>query len=323
VSSSSASSVLNQAVVMHANSWPAAFEGKPAFGGPAAATDSAAAVALTRRSLAVTFSGLGLGAGDVVLVHASLSSLGFVVGGAVAVVQALLDTVGTAGTVVVPTFTAGNCDPSRWTLTRGRGVRPDWWPAVREHLPPFDPRVTPSENMGAVAETVRTWPGSVRSSHPQTSFAAVGPVATSLMSGHPPECHLGPGTPLARLTAQRAKVLLLGVPYAVCSAFHLAEYQQPAPPTRDYECVILDCGRRSWFRYRDVLLDDGDFQRLGQDMESSAAGAEVRRAPAGPATLRSVPIDVCVGFARTWIAANRGPALADPGRGEPPGAAVP
>lgn len=289
---------------MQENSGAAATEGRPVPGDLAMVTGSAALVA-TRRSLSASFARLGLREGDVVLVHASLSSLGFVVGGAVAVVRALLDRVGPTGTVAVPTFTAGNSDPSRWALTRSRGVPSDQWPAIREQLPPFDPRVTPSENMGAVAEAVRTWPGAVRSTHPQTSFAAVGSAATSLMDGHPPVCHLGPGTPLARLAARRAKVLLLGVPYAVCTAFHLAEYQQPDPPLRDYECVILHGGRRRWFRYRDVLLDDDDFELLGRAMESSAAVAEVRRVQAGTATLRLIPIEVCVDFARTWIAANR------------------
>lgn len=222
-------------------------------------------------------------------------------------VQALLDAVGGQGTVVVPTFTAGNSDPSRWATTRGRGVPSGLWPIAREHLPGFDPRVTPSDNMGLVAETVRTWPGAVRSTHPQTSFAAVGPQATALMQAHPPDCHLGPGTPMARLAAFDAKVLLLGVPYSVCSAFHLAEYLQPDPPIRDYECVVLVDGRNCWHRYRDVDLRDADFEHLGLAMETSAAGSEVRRAQFASATLRLVPLTVCVSFARSWIATHRQP----------------
>lgn len=38
---------------------------------------------------------------------------------------------------------------------------------------PFDIRSTPSR-MGALAETARTWPGSVRTGHPIYSFAALG-----------------------------------------------------------------------------------------------------------------------------------------------------
>src|SRR5688500_3872525 len=46
---------------------------------------------------------LGVGGGDVVLMHSSKSSLGFVAGGPQAVVQAALDAVGPEGTLVVPT----------------------------------------------------------------------------------------------------------------------------------------------------------------------------------------------------------------------------
>jgi aminoglycoside 3-N-acetyltransferase len=117
-------------------------------------------------------------------------SLGYVVGGAVTVVQALLDAVGSAGTVVVPAFTADNSDPSRWALTRKAPVPSDWWPAIRDHLPAFDPALTPSHNVGVIAEAVRSWPGAVRSRHPQTSFAAVGAEAEGLMKGHHVDCHL-------------------------------------------------------------------------------------------------------------------------------------
>jgi aminoglycoside 3-N-acetyltransferase len=259
---------------------------------------------VTRADLLAAFAGLGLGAGDVVLVHASLSSFGHVAGGAHSVVEALLAAVSDQGTVVVPTFTAGNADPRRWARTRGWEVPAQQWPLIRERLPPFDPLGTPSENMGVIAETVRTWPGAVRSAHPQTSFAAVGRDAALLMGEHPQDCHLGPGTPLARLVEHGSKVLLLGVPYRVCTAFHLGEYWQPAPPPRDYECVIQDHGVRRWFHYRDVLLDDRDFEQLGQDLETSGE-VEVRRTEVGAAVLRLAPLGGCVDFARSWLAAHR------------------
>lgn len=272
---------------------------------PAPGPGGAPAVPVTRNELAEALAGLGLGDGDVVLVHASLSSLGFVVGGALTVVQALLDGVGRAGTVVAPTFTTGNCDPARWAVTRGRAVPSPWWPKVRESLPAFDPGATPSENMGAVAELVRTWPGAVRSAHPQTSFASVGAAALPLMRNHPRGCHLGPDTPLARLAAQKAKVLLLGVSYRVCTAFHLAEYQQVDPPLRDYECVVRENGRAQWFRYHDVLLDDSDFEQIGRALEESDHAVDVRGTAIGSGTARLIPMEVCVSFAREWIATHR------------------
>ena len=146
----------------------------------------------TRASLAGDLRRLGLESGDIVLVHSSLSSLGWVCGGAVAVVRALLDTVGPGGTAVVPTQTGDNSDPKHW---QHPPVPRSWWPVIREHMPAFDPAVTPSRGMGVIPEVVRTWPGAVRSDHPHTSFAAVGPAAAELMAGHRLDSELGEESP--------------------------------------------------------------------------------------------------------------------------------
>jgi aminoglycoside 3-N-acetyltransferase len=260
----------------------------------------------TRAGLSADLRDLGVCAGDTLLVHSSLRSIGFVVGGAVAVVQALLDAVGPDGTVVVPAFTADNSDPSRWALTRKEAVPSEWWQQIRDHLPAFDPDLTPSHNIGAIAEAVRTWPGAVRSTHPQTSFAALGADATVLMAGHHPDCHLGPDSPLGRLAEGAAKILLLGVPFEVCTAFHLTEYQVPDSPTRDYECVICVEGERAWYRFRDVALDDADFGRLGAALEASAVGCLVRQGMVGDAVSRLLPLAESVAHARQWLATHRG-----------------
>ena len=66
----------------------------------------------TRSSLAADFRSLGVNPGSILLVHSSLSSLGFVCGGAEAVVLALLDVLGEKGTLVVPTHSSDNSDPA-------------------------------------------------------------------------------------------------------------------------------------------------------------------------------------------------------------------
>ena len=64
-----------------------------------------------RESLARDLRRIGLSSGDTVLVHSSLSSLGWVCGGSVAVVQALMDAVTPEGTLMMPTHTGDLSDP--------------------------------------------------------------------------------------------------------------------------------------------------------------------------------------------------------------------
>ena len=65
---------------------------------------------MTTAQLTDQFRDAGIERGDSILVHSSLSSLGWVDGGAEAVVQALLDAVGPGGTVLFPTLTGSRED---------------------------------------------------------------------------------------------------------------------------------------------------------------------------------------------------------------------
>ncbi|MCZ4122281.1 aminoglycoside N(3)-acetyltransferase [Streptomyces sp. H39-S7] len=212
--------------------------------------------------LAKRFAALGVRRGGVLLVHASLGGSGL---RDTEVRDALLDVLGPSGTLVVPAFTPENSDSSRAHRRAVAGLNDRDRAVFRTAMPPFEPDATGCLSMGVLAERVRTTPGAVRSGHPQTSFAALGPRAADLLAGHHPHCHLGERSPLSRLYAAGAQVLLLRVGFEVCSAFHLAEYRRSPPPAlRTYRCVMESKG--NWIAYRDAVLDDSDFGAIGAEL---------------------------------------------------------
>ncbi len=140
---------------------------------------------------------LGLSPGDLVIAHSSLSAFGWVEGGADAVVDALLEAVGPAGTAMVPTFNHG----------RARV---------------FDPLQTRSDN-GAVTEALRRRPEAVRSIHPSHPYAAIGPRAKELTDGNLEVGTFDPRSPLGKLADWGGWIVLLGVGMWSNTCVHIGE----------------------------------------------------------------------------------------------------
>ena len=112
---------------------------------------------------------VGLKSGDTVMVHTSLGKMGYVCGGAQAVIEALMEVVGDSGTIMMPTQSWKNLDPE--TGVHWEADQKDWQ-LIRDNWPAYDKNLTPTNTMGAVAEMFRQVPGSVRSDHPARSVCA-------------------------------------------------------------------------------------------------------------------------------------------------------
>ena len=246
---------------------------------------------------------LAMPARSPVLVHSSLREVGPPTGGPAAVAGALRDVLGPRAAIVVPAFTARNSTTTREFRRRTARMTPEQREAEEAKIVPFDLRTTPAQDVGAFAEYIRSQPAAVRSAHPQTSFAALGPDAVDVTRDHALESHLGEWSPLARLYDRDAQVLLLGVGHANNTSLHLAEAKGTFAKKRyaNGSPVVVD-GRRAWVTYEGDDTDDGDFEALGDAFAETGAQTE---GPAGNGTARLMSQRAVVDFAVTWMNANR------------------
>jgi len=244
---------------------------------------------------------LGLKPGMTVIVHTSLSRLGWVPGGAQGVIEALLGVVTDEGTLVMPTHTGHLTDPSSWVAPP---VPKAWWKTIRKEMPAYDPALTPTRAMGVVAETFRKHPAARRSAHPHVSFAALGPNAERIVGEHPLGHMFGERSPLARLYDLDAHVLLAGVSHANNTCIHLGETRAEFASKERVEegaPMVVD-GKRRWVTFEDLRPVDDDFRDLGEDF--ALTGRE-RRGPLGWGEGRLMRVREIVDFAQTWLATHR------------------
>ena len=256
---------------------------------------------LTIHTLAGQLEACGLAPGQTVLVHSAMSKLGWVCGGPVAVIGALLEVLGPEGTLMMPAHTTSNTDPSNW---ENPSVPEAWWETIRASMPAFDPRITPTRQMGRVAELFRTYPGAMRSNHPIGSFAALGPNALRLTETHALEEEFGDASPLGKLCELDGHILLLGVGHENNTSLHLAEYRADFPGKRyaDEGTAMLVEGERRWVTFKSLDWETDDFETLG-DAYEEAQGIE--RHPVGRTEARFMKQRPFVDWAVKWLEENR------------------
>ncbi|HZX75574.1 aminoglycoside 3-N-acetyltransferase [Lysobacter sp.] len=248
---------------------------------------------------------LGLRAGDVVMVHASLKAVGPVEGGGATVAQALLDVVMPAGGILA--FGSWDASPYMETLN---GARLD--DDARAQWPVFDPAHAPTyRGFGLLNEFLRKLPGAERSPHPDASMIGVGSAAP-MVRQHPLGCAYGPGSPLERLLQANGRVLLLGAPPDSLTVLHYAEAIAEIPGKRrvSYEMPMpAEDGGVRWVRAEDFdsngILDC--FAAEGcMDAVESIARDYIREQPhlqgrVGHAHCRLFEAASLVDYGRRWL----------------------
>ena len=260
------------------------------------------AMPLTVSSLSQDFTAIGVQNGMSLIVHSSLKSLNrWIVGGTSAVILALEEALGIEGTLIMPAHTGDLSDPALW---QNPPVPKEWWDLIRKEMPCFDRDLTPTWAMGALAEALKQC-GTIRSDHPQVSFAARGSQAQRITYDHSLTYSLGENSPLARLYDCQAWVLLMGVNYDNNTSLHLAEYRASFPSKQLAKISTIGRihGKREWITYDDIVFDTDDFVEIGQAFEETTG--LVRISKIGDAAVRLMPIRELVDFAVQWMSANR------------------
>jgi aminoglycoside 3-N-acetyltransferase len=253
---------------------------------------------ITKSELRAGLQILGIQAGALVMVHSSYKAIGPVMGGPNIVVQALLETLGAEGTLMmyvgwedIPDFIADlPADQQQLYLA--------------EH-PPFDPAIARAVRAhGIIAECLRTWPGAIRSENPEASVVAIGARARELVQDHPRDYGYGAGSPLAKLVAWQGQVLMLGAPLDTITLLHHAEFLARLchKATVHFRCQVLKDGQTIWIDVEDYNTgqehDAYTFEEIARAYLASSGG---RQGQVGHATSYLFDAANLTEFAVAWL----------------------
>ncbi|MER2090179.1 MAG: AAC(3) family N-acetyltransferase [Sporosarcina sp.] len=244
---------------------------------------------------------LGIKMGDHIIVHSSLKSMGWIAGGAQAVVEALMDTVAPSGTIVMSAQSADNSEPSYWMLPP---VPEAWHEPIRQSIPAYDPHLSHLRGMGKIADCFHRHPETIRSSHPAHSFMAWGRNAADWMMEHPLNDSFGTGSPLGKMLDANVKIILIGVGYDSCTALHLSEYLAPGLTASPQGAAIIQNGERIWATFEMADVDSDVFPELGMAFEEMNPGVALN-GKLGQASCKVIPMKPLVDFGTGWMTERR------------------
>ncbi len=257
---------------------------------------------VTTESIKKDLAEIGVKPGMVLIVHSSLSKIGWISGGPVAVILSLEDVLGPEGTLVMPTHSGDLSDPEEWS---NPPVPQDWKEIIRQTMPAFGPEITPTRGVGRIAESFRSQKDVLRSNHPHMSFAARGKFSSLIIENHSLDFGLGEESPLARIYELDGWILLLGVGHDSNTSLHLAEHRSEFIGKKEIKqgAPILKNGERQWVRIRDWQEHSEDFADLGKAYQK--AGGTLLKGKIGMADSLIIPQRELVDFGVKWMKDNR------------------
>lgn len=250
----------------------------------------------TYSSLMRELSDLNIGEGDGLFIHGSMGKIGATIGGARSVIEALFSSVGETGLIGMPGFSTDAYFPSdidAQSLTNEERLR------IEDAVLGFDLLKSPTAGMGVIAETFRTWPGTLRSEHPTTSICLNGLDANKFIAKHSMAWAMGSETPLGAMRYRpQMKIVLIGVGWNRCTALHTAEFfaQTRRTKTRRFK---RGGASGEWVEFPDVADDlNRLFPPVGAAFEQTGA---VIVGTLGSAKCLVCDFSELIDFASYWI----------------------
>ncbi len=256
------------------------------------------ALLITKSELRADLQRLGIHAGNLVMLHTSYKAIGPVMGGPTVVLQALLEALGTSGTLMMY---AGWEDIPDFIGSLPEEVQQRY---LAEH-PPFDPAIArATRDHSIIAECLRTWPGAARSENPEASMVAVGARAGELVRDHPLNYGYGAGSPLAKLVAWHGNVLMLGAPLDTITLLHHAEYRARLRHKAivRYRCPVLRDGQTVWIEVEDYnTSQEHDAYTFEEIARAYLADGRGQQGKVGNATSYLFDAADLTAFAVAWL----------------------
>lgn len=247
----------------------------------------------TRAQIGRALGELGLRRGDLVMAHAGLRAVGPIVGGVNSLLQAIFDIIGPEGTL------AAYLDFEAFYEDEDES----------DDVPVFDKRIAQAaRDHGILHETIRNWPGAVRSDHPDAGVAAIGPLAEWLTADHPFQYGYGEGSPFEKFYQRNGRVLMIGAPLDTITMLHYAEHKARLPGRRihRYRRRMPGPAGPQWVEFEE--FDTGDpvcdflpqdcFQQIGEAFVAAGCG---RVGKVGEAATYLLDTRELIPFAIAWL----------------------
>jgi aminoglycoside 3-N-acetyltransferase len=178
-----------------------------------------------------------------------------------------------------------------------------------EDIPVFDKRIAhAARDHGILHETLRNWPGAIRSDHPDAGVVAIGPLAQWITTGHSFHYGYGPQSPFAKIVEAQGRVVLIGAPLDTITLLHHAEHIADLPGKRIHKYRRKMPGHNGpvWIEFEEFdtrepvcpYLPEDCFEQIARAALGSGCGTQGR---VGAATAYVFEAPLLVRFAVDWL----------------------